>query len=74
MLEMVRRGFRPNPNDMGGLFVNLTIFRNALLHLPYTSVLVTLDNEDFYEVAAYTTAQRQLALRIEKKDTVGGEA
>jgi hypothetical protein len=67
MLEMVRHGFRPNSNDMGGLFVNLTIFRNALLHLPYTSVLVTLDDETFHEVSAVTTPQGQLALRIQSQ-------
>ena len=69
MLEMVLRGFRPNPNDMGGLFVNLIIFRNSLLHLPYSSVLVTLDNEDFYQVSAHTTAQHKLALRIQHQPT-----
>jgi hypothetical protein len=74
MLGMVRRGFRPNPNDMGGLFVNLLIFRNALLHLPYKSVLVTQDNEKFYEISADYTAQAQLGLKIEERQTSGGEA
>ena len=69
MLEMVRHGFRPNTSDMGGLFVNLLIFRNALLHLPYTSVLVTTDNEAFYEVAARTTAQQELALSISRRES-----
>ncbi|MGG6295657.1 methylation-associated defense system protein kinase MAD6 [Leptolyngbya sp. AN02str] len=74
MLEMVRHGYRPNTNDMGGLFVNLVIFRNALLHLPYTSVLVTEDDEHFYQISANSSASGQVSLQIEPRDieNVGG--
>ena len=34
MLELIRSGYRPSPSDLQGLFVNLLIFRNALLNLP----------------------------------------
>lgn len=68
MLEMVRLGFRPNPNDMGGLFVNLVIFRNALLHLPYSSVLVTLDNEEFFEISATADPGSPPGLRLRRLD------
>lgn len=69
MLEMVRHGYRPNPNDMGGLFVNLVIFRNTLLHLPYTSVLVTKDDEHFYQISADLSAG-QVMLHIEERQDV----
>jgi len=68
MLEMVRHGYRPNANDMGGLFVNLVIFRNALLHLPYTSVLITADDERFYQISAKISVSGQVALQIEPRD------
>jgi hypothetical protein len=74
MLEMVRHGYRPNPNDMGGLFVNLVIFRNTLLHLPYKSVLVTKDDEHFYQISA-DISNEQVALHIEERqdmDNLGG--
>jgi hypothetical protein len=75
MLEMVRHGYRPNPNDMGGLFVNLVIFRNTLLHLPYTSVLVTKDDEHFFQISA-DLSDGQVALHIEERQDVDrlGEA
>ncbi|MGK4008382.1 protein kinase [Sorangium sp. So ce1036] len=57
MLELIRRGYRPGPSDMRGLFVNLMIFRNELLNLPFERVMVTLDNERFYEIAARTTGK-----------------
>ncbi|NJK54050.1 MAG: hypothetical protein HC936_17050 [Leptolyngbyaceae cyanobacterium SU_3_3] len=59
---------------MGGLFVNLVIFRNALLHLPYTSVLVTEDDEHFYQISANSSASGQVSLQIEPRDieNVGG--
>ena len=52
MLELIRGGYRPTAKDMRGLFVNLLIFRNELLHLAYSKVLVTQDGERFYEIAA----------------------
>jgi len=52
MLLWVRRGYRPGPHDMGGLFVNLAIFRNSLLQLPYKEVLVSADGERFTTIAA----------------------
>ena len=68
MLELIRSGHRPTPADMRGMFVNLLIFRNALLHLPHTKVLVTQDGERFYEVAAELRAGG-LALRLEPRST-----
>ena len=41
MLELIRSGYRPSPSDLQGLFVNLLIFRNALLNLPFDRVMVT---------------------------------
>ncbi|NEZ64672.1 hypothetical protein D0962_18075 [Leptolyngbyaceae cyanobacterium CCMR0082] len=73
MLDMVRHGYRPSPGDMGGLFVNLVIFRNELLHLPYVSVLVTEDDERFYQISADTSESGQVALIVEPRDieTIG---
>jgi len=67
MLELIRKGYRPTAADMRGLFVNLLIFRNELLHLPYREVLVTQDGETFYEVSA-ATAGSDLSLRIRPAD------
>lgn len=74
MFELIRRGYRPTAADMRGLFVNLLIFRNELLHLPYQEVLVTQDGESFYEVSAAMVASGDLALRIRPRDAnaIGG--
>jgi len=74
MLQLIRRGYRPTATDMRGLFVNLLIFRNELLHLPYQEVLVTQDGETFYEVSAAADAAGELALRIRPReaDALGG--
>lgn len=50
MLGLIKGGYRPGPREMrAGLFVNLMIFRNELLNLPFERVMVTLDQESFYE-------------------------
>lgn len=50
LLTLVADGSLPSPDDAGGVFVNLTIFKNALAHLPYRRALLTRDNRRFYEV------------------------
>jgi hypothetical protein len=52
MLELIRSGYRPSPADLQGLFVNLLIFRNALMNLPFDRVMVTSDDENLYEVSS----------------------
>jgi serine/threonine protein kinase len=74
MLEMVRLGFRPSAGDMGGLFVNLAIFRNALLHMPYNEVLVTTDDTRFYRIQALSTAAGGVSLHIAPETPSGGGA
>lgn len=51
LLAEIRQGFVPSPNDIQGFFINLIIFKNALAHLPYRSVLLTRDDQSFYELA-----------------------
>lgn len=51
LLALVADGSLPSPDDASGVFVNLTIFKNALAHLPYRRALLTRDNRRFYEVA-----------------------
>ena len=64
MLELIRSGYRPSPADLQGLFVNLLIFRNALLNLPFDRVMVTPDDEKLYEVVGTTDAQSGISLRF----------
>jgi hypothetical protein len=50
LLYQIRNGFVPSPNDVEGFFLNLVIFKNALSHLPFNRVLLTPDDQKFYEV------------------------
>lgn len=50
LLAQMQDGFSPSPGDIGGYFINLVIFKNALAHLPYRRVLLTRDDKTFYEV------------------------
>lgn len=52
MMELIRHGYRPTANDLQGLFVNLLIFRNELIATTFDRVLLSADDEKFYEVAA----------------------
>lgn len=73
MLEFIRRGYRPGPGDMRGLFVNLMIFRNELLNLPFERVMVTLDNEHFHEISARTSG-RDVVIEVQETKPTGAEA
>jgi hypothetical protein len=68
MLELIRRGYRPSPADLQGLFVNLVIFRNELLNLPFEKVLLTPDDETLYELAGATTPQGTIQLDLSRVD------
>jgi serine/threonine protein kinase len=52
MMELIRHGYRPTANDLQGLFVNLLIFRNELIATTFDRVLLSADDEQFYEVSA----------------------
>lgn len=52
MLELIRHGYRPTGADLQGLFVNLLIFRNELVATTFDRVLLSADDEQFYEVSA----------------------
>jgi serine/threonine protein kinase len=52
MLELIRSGYRPSPADLQGMFVNLLIFRNELMNLPFSRIIVTPDEQDLYEISA----------------------
>jgi hypothetical protein len=52
MLELIRSGYRPTTADLQGLFVNLLIFRNELLATHFDRLLVTPDDEAFFEIQA----------------------
>ncbi len=52
MMELIRHGYRPTVADLQGLFVNLMIFRNELLSTTFNRVLLSADDEQFYEVSA----------------------
>jgi serine/threonine protein kinase len=50
MLELIRHGYRPSPADLQGLFVNLVIFRNELLNLPFNEVLLAPGDDTLYQL------------------------
>jgi len=52
MLELIRHGYRPTAADLQGLFVNLLIFRNELVATTFDRVLLSADDEQFFEVSA----------------------
>lgn len=52
MMELIRHGYRPTANDLQGLFVNLRIFRNELIATTFDRVLLSADDEQFFEVSA----------------------
>lgn len=52
MMELIRHGYRPTAADLQGLFVNLLIFRNELISTTFDRVLLSADDEQFYEVSA----------------------
>lgn len=50
MLDQIMRGFVPSQDDLSGVFVNLTIFKNSLAHLPFRHLLLTRDDRNFYQI------------------------
>jgi serine/threonine protein kinase len=52
MMELIRNGYRPTAADLQGLFVNLLIFRNELASTVFDRVLLSSDDEQFYDVSA----------------------
>ncbi len=60
LLAEIREGFVPSPNDIQGFYVNLVIFKNALAHLPYRQVLLTRDDQTFYELILENNAVARL--------------
>ncbi len=72
MLELIRSGYRPSPADLQGLFVNLLIFRNALLNLPFDRVMVTPDDENLYEVVGSIDEKTGIGIRFAQYVLDGG--
>ena len=64
MMELIRGGYRPNPSDLQGLFVNLLIFRNALLSLPFDRVMVSADDDSMFEVSSHLSSGGAICLNI----------
>jgi hypothetical protein len=52
MMELIRHGYRPTAADLQGLFVSLLIFRNELVATTFDRVLLSADDQEFYEVSA----------------------
>ena len=50
LLEQINEGYVPSPDDIGGIFINLMTFKNALAHLPYKRVLLTRDDKQYFEL------------------------
>lgn len=49
MLMQIGDGFAPSWDEVGGVFINLLSFKNALAHLPYRHVVLTRDGRSFFE-------------------------
>jgi hypothetical protein len=64
MLGLIRSGYRPSPADLQGMFVNLLIFRNELMNLPFDRIVVTLDEKDLYEISASPDADVGIRLAL----------
>ena len=73
LLVQIREGFVPSPDDVGGFFINLVMFKNGLAHLSYRRVLLTRDDAHFYELAvgenAVITLQPWTSERITTDET-----
>lgn len=52
MLHFLSKGFNPSLNDLKGRFVELLIFKNMLLNVPYRRLLVTDDKQQFFTISA----------------------
>jgi len=50
LLVRVSDGYLPSFYDLGGHYLNLVIFKNALTHLHYRRALLTRDDRTFFEV------------------------
>ncbi|MBE2240120.1 MAG: protein kinase [Caldilineaceae bacterium] len=50
LLARVSEGYLPSFYDLGGHYLNLVIFKNALTHLHYRRALLTRDDRTFFEV------------------------
>jgi hypothetical protein len=77
MLELIRQGYRPSPADLQGLFVNLVIFRNELLNLPFDRALLTQDDETLYELSGGASSEGIIQLelrRVEDDHMLAGAA
>jgi hypothetical protein len=75
MLELIRSGYRPTITDLQGLFVNLLIFRNELLATNFDRLLVTPDDQIFYEIEAHGSAKGiDITLTPQELNFTGGDA
>jgi serine/threonine protein kinase len=73
MLELIRSGYRPTMTDLQGLFVNLLIFRNELLATNFDRLLVTPDDQSFYEIEAHGSLSGiDLTLTPQKVNLISG--
>jgi len=60
LLEEINGGYIPSPDDISGIFINLLTFKNSLAHLPYTRVLLTRDDKNYYELTQLDQARLRL--------------
>jgi len=61
MLYFIQQGFSPSLNDLRGKFIELLIFKNLLENLKYDRVLLTEDNNAFFQVVR--TAENHLVFK-----------
>jgi len=68
LLSQVVAGYMPSTDDVQGVFLNLVMFKNSLMHLPYEFVRLHRDNGEIYEL------QQQNISQITLRPVRGGEA
>jgi hypothetical protein len=69
MLELIQSGYRPSPADLQGLFVNLLIFRNELLSLPFDRIMVTEDDASFHVISASAGSDGEIQISLVHYET-----
>ena len=60
LLEEINGGYIPSADDVSGIFINLLTFKNALAHLHYDRVLLTRDDQRYYELTQVDRARLRL--------------
>ena len=68
LLEEINSGYVPSLDDVSGIFINMLTFKNALVHLRYTRVLLTRDDKRYYELSLENQSRLHLQVWQSEKE------